>query len=98
MNIAPENCLRAGLEVLYKASVMARMLGYEGSQSGLSAKSSAQLADLMDAVHNIPQLLVRWEDCNEDLLIGMLKDYDRKWRPSASLAEEYSRARGGGAG
>jgi hypothetical protein len=97
MSIAPENCLRAGLEVLYKASVAARMFGYEGAQAGLSAKSSALLADLMDAVHNIPQLLVRWEECDEELLVAMLKDYDAKWASSA-LADEYSRVRGGGAG
>ena len=43
----------------------------------------------MDAVHNIPDLLGRWQDCDEALLVSMLKDYDEKW--GMSLAGEYDR-------
>jgi hypothetical protein len=73
----------------------ARMLGFDGSSGGLSAEKSEQLADLMDAVHNIPSLLTRWETCDESLLVSMLKDYDEKW--SSSLADLYARVRSGGA-
>jgi hypothetical protein len=90
--------MRACLAVLARAAVAGRMLGYEGSSAGLSANKSAQVADLMDAVHNIPDLAGRWEDCNESLLVGMLQDYDTKWKPSITLADVYERARRGSAG
>jgi len=46
----------------------------------------------MDAVHNIPDLVTRWPECDESLLLGMLRDYDRKWPPS-ELAALYERVR-----
>jgi len=85
--------MRACLAVLSRAAIEARMLGYEGAEAGLSARRSAQLADLMDAIHNIPELLARWEECNEALLVGMLRDYDLRWSPLANLAEVYTNLR-----
>ena len=66
------------------------MLGYEGEARGLPADRCRLLADLMDAVHNIPELLTRWPSCNEPLLLGMLEDFDAKW-PDAGfgLAATY---------
>jgi hypothetical protein len=84
---APQH--RACLEVLYQATIAARMLGYEGHENGLSAAKADQLADLMDAVHNLPRLLIDWSGCNESLLRGMLDDYDTKW--SGHLLEIYDR-------
>ena len=55
------------------------MLGYEGHAHGLSPEQSDQLAALMDAVHNIPHLVLEWETCNESLLVGMLRHYDERW-------------------
>ena len=55
------------------------MLGHEGHEHGLSGERSDQLAALMDAVHNIPYLVLDWERCNESLLVGMLRDYDERW-------------------
>jgi len=52
----------------------------------------------MDAVHNIPDLVGRWENCDESLLVGMLSDYDRKWSPTITLADVYARVRAGEAG
>jgi hypothetical protein len=98
VSLAPEGAMRACLAVMSRAAVAGRLLGYEGSASGLSAHKSAQLADLMDAVHNIPDLAGSWEECDEALLIGMLKDYDRKWSPSITLSDVYERVRSGGAG
>jgi hypothetical protein len=95
MSFADETAMKAGLAVLHRAIMTARMLGFEGSAGGLSARRSTQLADLMDAVHNIPDLLARWEICDESLLVSMLKDYDEKWH--ASLVHEYERARSSGA-
>ena len=96
MSLAPDGPMRACLAVMSLAAVAGRMLGYEGSVSGLSAEKSAQLADLMDAVHNIPDLACRWDECDEELLVGMLQDYDRKWSPTITLSDVYERVRAGG--
>lgn len=89
MASAPEPQMRACLAVLYYAAIEARLLGNEGAEVGLAANRSAQLADLMDAIHNIPRLLLTWEDCDESLLLGMLKDYDRSWSPIMNLGQLY---------
>ena len=81
----PEANLRACLAVLGRACVHARRLGYEGEQAGLPSDRSRLLADLMDAVHNIPDLITRWPSCDQALLRGMLADFDSKW-PSAGIA------------
>jgi hypothetical protein len=96
MALANESSMKAALTVLERATLTARMLGFEGSSHGLSAEKSEQLADLMDAVHNIPHLLTLWEVCDEPRLVSILKDYDEKW--GSSLADVYTRVRSGGAG
>ena len=75
----PEDKLRACLAVLHTACVRARLLGYQGQAEGLSTKRAELLADLMDAVHHLPQLIDRWPSCNEQLLRGMLEAFDHKW-------------------
>ena len=79
MAIAPEPYVAACLRVLYAATLEARLIGCAGAEHGLSAEESTRLADLADAVHNLPDLLRRWEDVNEPLLRGMLADFDKKW-------------------
>jgi hypothetical protein len=32
----------------------------------------------MDAVHNLPYLIQNWDGCDEQLLRGMLGDFDRR--------------------
>jgi hypothetical protein len=78
--IAPEPYLSACLEVLYRAAIHARVIGWSGEKEGLSADQSAQVADLMDAIHNIPHLLQRWEQCDEGLLRLFLETFDAKWK------------------
>jgi hypothetical protein len=95
MSLAPEKNLKACLAVLYHAAIQGRLLGWEGERTGLSRERCTQLADLMDAVHNIPGLVQRWEECDEALLRSMLSDYDEKWNPSARLLEVYDRLVGG---
>jgi hypothetical protein len=63
----------------------ARLIGYGGHEHGLSADDSDRLADLADAVHNLPDLVARWEEVNEPLLRGMLGDYDQKWGHRSTL-------------
>jgi hypothetical protein len=96
MSLADETAMRAGLAVLRDAILTARTLGFDGSSGGLPALRSAQLADLMDAVDNIPDLLTRWDTCDESLLISMLKDYDGRW--GTSLAGVWERLRSRHAG
>jgi hypothetical protein len=96
MAIAPEPYLAACLRVLYVAALEARLIGYAGAESGLSAEESMRLADLADAVHNVPDWLRRWEDVNEPLLRGMLADFDKKWgqKSTCRLLVSYEDALG----
>jgi hypothetical protein len=86
---APAPKLAACLEVLRRAAVDARLLGWAGEREGLGRDQSKKLADLMDAAHNIPELAADWERCDEQLLRSMLGDYDA--RHGASLLETYDR-------
>jgi hypothetical protein len=79
MGLAPEPYLSACLRVLYVATLEARLIGYGGAERGLSSEESNRLADLADAVHNLPDLVRRWEDVDEKLLRDMLADFDQKW-------------------
>jgi hypothetical protein len=89
MALAPAPQLAACLEVLYRASIAARMMGYEGHADGLSPRQADQLAALMDAVHELPHLAGAWERCDEALLRGTLEAYDMQW--GAGLLEVYDR-------
>lgn len=81
----PEPQLRACLAVLRVACLRARLLGYEGQKSGLSPERAELLADLMDAVHNVPYLVTRELSFHESLLRGMLAAFDQKW-PNSGVA------------
>ena len=92
----PESDLRACLAVLGRACVHARLLGYEGQQAGLPIERSRLLADLMDAVHNIPDLMTNWPACSQELLRGMLADFDTKWSSSGiALLQSYDQIAAG---
>ena len=84
MSPLPDKNLRACLAVLFRACIHARLLGYEGADQGLAAERCKLLADLMDAVHNLPELAMRWPECDESLLRTMLEDFDTRW-PSANI-------------
>jgi hypothetical protein len=84
MSHIPDKNVRACLAVLYRACIHARLLGYEGEAQGLAAERCKLLADLMDAVHNLPHLAMRWPECDESLLRAMLQDFDTRW-PSANI-------------
>ena len=94
MPLAPEPYLSACLRALYVATLEARLIGYGGHERGLSAEDSDRLADLADAVHNLPDLVRRWEDVDEPLLRGMLGEYDKKWghRSTCRLLVAYEEA------
>ena len=57
-----------------------RILGYEGQNNGLSKEVSERIADLADAVHNIPEaLLSEGFDLNFHTEI-MLGGFDEKYK------------------
>jgi hypothetical protein len=91
--LAPERYLTACLELLKHATIHARFIAYGGHSGGLAAEASDCLADLMDAVHNLPDLLQHWEKCDERLLRQFLEEFDEKWRghTSAGLLGTYIR-------
>lgn len=80
MSIAPAPYLEACLAVLYRACINGRLIGWSGERSGLTDAQSGELADLMDAVHNLPYLVQHWEECDETLLRQFLASFDEKWK------------------
>ena len=72
--MAPEREMSACMRVIYMAALDARVAGWQGDVD------AERLADLMDAVHNIPNIVQNWTSNEEDLLKSMLLDYERKWK------------------
>jgi hypothetical protein len=64
------------MEILRDAVLQARMWGWDGNVP------AEQLADLMDAVHNIPGVVQHWEACEDEHLKMALESYERKWGKS----------------
>jgi hypothetical protein len=58
MAVAPEPYLSACMAVMFQASLGCRSWGWSGEVS------AEHLADLMDAIHNIPALVRQWELCD----------------------------------
>jgi hypothetical protein len=69
------------MAVLYRASIACRMWGWSGEVS------AEHLADLMDAIHNIPDLVRDWERCDVEFLRrSFLLVYQQKWAGRGGLA------------
>ncbi|HTR55607.1 MAG TPA: hypothetical protein VMJ10_33250 [Kofleriaceae bacterium] len=79
MSLAPSPQVAACLEVLYTATIAARMLGWKGQPAGLDAADCEQLAMLMNAVHNLPHHLLEWERCDESQLRETLGIFDKRF-------------------
>ena len=73
---ASENQLNACLEVIRDVILQARVWGSSGDVP------AEQLADLMDAVHNIPTCIQHWEDVGDNAVKKELARYDEKWPKS----------------
>ncbi len=81
MAVAPEPYLSACVAVLYRASITCRMWGWSGEVQ------AEHLADLMDAIHNIPNLVKDWRRCDVELLrSSFLQVYQLKWAGRGGLA------------
>lgn len=86
---APEEIMRAALRVLYVA-------GYTTRNWTLSEDvSRRQINDLWEAIHEIPNLLARWDstDDHEAELGRYLREYDNK-RSTPRLQEIYDKELG----
>ena len=67
------------LAVLRVALLDARHLARGGATDGLSGEQSRRIADLIDVVHNIPDILNGQEGFTEDQLLSELQWYDSLW-------------------
>lgn len=91
MALAPEPYLSACLATISEAVLAARFNSWRKSAS------PEQIADLMDAIHNIPSLMKNWENCDVQWLRESLRQYDTKWAGGQSwLLAAFDRAVGDG--
>ena len=65
-----EETLVKYLAMLRDVIVQARSRAYERDK---------QTADLLDAVENVPDLLSRWPDMKESIVLGALEAYEAKY-------------------
>lgn len=82
MPLAPEKIMRAALNVIFVSGVFTR------NWTLADEISRAQINDLWEAIHEIPDLLTRWQDGAEDELLKYLREYDSKW-PDLNLERRY---------
>ena len=74
MAVAPEPYLSAYIEILRMTTLTVRQWGWGNHVT------SEHLADLMDAVHVIPDFVQHWEKCDvDDLRNRYLMPYEQKW-------------------
>ena len=88
---APKHHLNACLEVIRDGLLQARAWGWSGNVP------AEQLADLMDALHDIPTHIQHWDDVGDGAVKEKLRRYDEKWPKSVDssngLLELYERIR-----
>lgn len=82
--LSPE--AQAHLEVLYQATLIARSLSWDNSNG---AKSEL-VADLMDAVHNIPSHLKSAVITEQEFVEMYYETFDKKHPMTVSLVKIYS--------
>ena len=81
MAVAPEPYLTACLTLLENSIIYCRAACYSNKWT------VEHVADLMDAIHNIPWLIQNWECCNIKFLReSFLQVYDKKWSGNGGLA------------
>ena len=76
-SIAPDPILQAALRVLYIAGCTTR----NWTLSGQDGVSRQRINALWEAIHEIPDLLQRWDHDEESLkeLRVYLREYDERW-------------------
>lgn len=100
----PEPYRIACLEVIYRAVLEARALAFcnHRLRFRLRKKPHRRIADLMDAIHNIPIFLMDWSHCKPGLIREYLVHCDSRlpstWGPRlADVYDEALRKAGGNA-
>jgi hypothetical protein len=74
----PPDALAGYLEFISRVILTARVMGWQNAPHD-------QIADLMDALHNLPSFLPRWHSFDQELFREYLKIYDEKWPEGVSL-------------
>jgi hypothetical protein len=69
-NFPDEETLVKYLALLKKVLIIAR---------SNACYSDKKMAQLLDAVHNVPDLLCRWQDMNESWVLADLEAYEEKY-------------------
>jgi len=91
--IAPEAEMHALTQLMYRVIINARLIAWGNSKliNRIKSSSNEHLADLMDAIHNVPIYLDKWEDWDEKMFLTILGCYDDKWtdRSGINLTEIY---------
>jgi hypothetical protein len=85
LQLPDDDSLRRYLALLQRALILARVRAYE---------TDPQLADLLDAIHNVPTYLVRWPEMKEFLVADALEDLGKKypeWRGLLSILQDGAR-------
>jgi hypothetical protein len=81
-HLADDATLVRFLALLSRVLVDARFRAYQ---------TDPQLADLLDAIHSIPDLLTRWNDARPEWIVAELERYERQFgllgRPYTSIIE-----------
>lgn len=91
MSKLPDN--RALLAVLFEALIQARVLAREGVPNGLNGEHCSRISALMDAVHNLPNIVCGSHEIDERDLKAELQEYDDTWGQEPhfrSLLEIYN--------
>jgi hypothetical protein len=70
--------LKACLELIRMAILDARVWGWQGDVP------AEQVADLMDAVHNIPSIIENWSNDSPMEILREIESYDKKWSSTGS--------------
>ena len=81
--LAPPEITRAALRVLHVAACTTRNWTLPGS-----AVTLKQINDLWEAIHEVPDVLTRWDHAKEreEEVESYFREYDKKWKSPALLA------------
>jgi hypothetical protein len=71
-NLPPPEILEGYIEFIDRVVLTARVMGWWEAPH-------EQIADLMDAIHNLPRGLRNWDHFDEDVFREYVKGYDDRW-------------------
>ncbi len=76
----PPDALAGYLEFVSRVILTARVMAWQNAPHD-------RIADLMDAVHNLPSSLSRWHDFDQERFRRCLTVYDKKWPQDVSQVD-----------